>query len=92
MGYYGDWREWFREQGENTEDAYQAFKDRFQAEANGEELRGTPEELAEQQRIEEEDEHYLKYEKKNEYYREQWAIKEGYKFKSKAYDPKEKYR
>lgn len=76
------------------EDMYQAFKERMYHEAET----GTDwdiwletQEAADRQIDEEADEHYCKY-LKSEYYREQWAIKQGYLFRPKDYNPQEKYR
>ena len=86
-----EWRQNFNDRSEDTEDMYQAFKDRYEAEQEGDTLEYDKHELEEMKKQRDIEEHYSNYES-TEYYREQYAIKKGYVFKPKIYDPDEKYQ
>lgn len=88
-----NWREYFNchNDSEVIEEMYQAFKERMEAEAHGEILKYTPEEIAEKHDREDEEDNYWKY-KKTEHYRKQYAKQKGYKFKPNPYDPDKKYK
>lgn len=78
----------------HIEAMYHAFKERMYHEAET----GTDWDLFEEAQkavdnliAEEAEDHYYRY-TRTEHYREQWAIKNGYVFKPKEYNPQEKYR
>lgn len=87
------WRDYFNyhKKPDKVEEMYQAFKERMEAEAHGEILEYTPEELADREEIEDNDRNHDQY-KKNRYYRKQHATKMGYKFNDYPYDPNRKYK
>lgn len=86
-----NWREYFNNCDEETEEMYQAFKERLEDEAHGDVLEHTPEELREMQECKDEEWNYIKYEEE-EMYRKRYAKMKRYKFKPRPYDPKKKYK
>lgn len=84
------WRDYFKRHPKKDV-MYQMFKDRMEAEAQGDTLAETRKEIVERLDREEEENNFCNYEK-TEYYREQWAKKKGYEFKPKPYNPDKRYR
>lgn len=86
------WRNYFMDNPE-LEQMYDAFKERMEAEADGETFDLYAEEQDREARREQEDidDHHYAYEEV-ERYREQYANNKGYKFKPKEYDRDEKYK
>lgn len=91
--YYDMWRDYFNNhrRKDKIEEMYQAFKERLQAEAEGETLEHTLEELEELEARHEAEEHYSQY-LTSRYYRKAHAEKKGYSFVDYPYDPKRKYK
>lgn len=83
-----NWREYFLSgEGVDQEEMFQAFRERINAEENGESLYDEPvskKEKEEMKRQQEYDEQYSEH-LKNEHYRKQYAIQKGYKFKPKEF-------
>jgi len=83
-----DWREYFLSgNGVDKEEMFQAFKERLIAEENGESLYDKAVSKEEKEEIERQvqyDHEYGEY-LKNEHYRKQYALKNGYKFKPKDF-------
>lgn len=83
------WKEFFMDNPE-TEEMYQAFKERMEDDDEYFDAHDERRQRAEQAERERKENHYLCYEKV-EYYRQQYALRKGYTFKPKEYDPEAKY-
>lgn len=88
-----NWRDYFNyhKKSEKIEDMYQAFKARMEAEAHGEILCYTPEELRMKEELEEEEQNRANYEK-GCFYRKRHAKEKGYEYRHYEYDPKRRYK
>lgn len=91
MSFFYDWKEYFRNNPE-TEEMFQAFKSRI--DEDPEDTFDLEEDIESQKRVEkrhhdeENESNFLRI----EHFREQHAIKKGYTFKPKTYDPEERYK